>query len=388
LSVLALDAAGQVRGSALQTRGDVSGVFRVHLPVSDSYRVEAFAPEGAPYLGIVRDVPWPADATRRQVELALPRGVLVHGVVTDADSGKPVPEAHIQFRPSDAGTVSPEVLTGLNSLATSGANGVFCLVVPKASGLLLVHEPSGDYVSEEWSGQLPETSGRIYAQRVLALDATHGADVREVGITLRRGVSISGRVVGPDGEPVAQGAWLCRGRTCPQEPTEGQPQLFWDGRFTLHGCVPGRVYPTLFLDARRGLGARVELIAGIDNAKPIEVRLQPCGAAEVRFVDARGRPVAGYQPFLYVMVPPDRLDDDEDAEPAPAEMHELDELDPDRYREGPKTDAEGCVTLPALIPGVRYRMSRYLDASGGWREFETTSGQTLSLPDVVLRHRR
>jgi hypothetical protein len=47
-----------------------------------------------------------------------------------------------------------------------------------------------------------------------------------------------------------------------------------------------------------------------------------------------------------------------------------------------------AVTLPALIPGVRYRMNHYLDADGGWREFEVTPGQTLSLPDVILRRPR
>jgi hypothetical protein len=221
---------------------------------------------------------------------------------------------------------------------------------------------------------------------VLALDTTHGADVRELRVALRRGVSISGRVIGPDGEPIARGALLCRVQTCPQEPTEGQPQLFWDGRFTVRGCLPGRVYPLLFLDARRRLGAQLELTAPTDNTKPIEVRLQPCGSAEVRFVDARGRPVAGYQPFLYVMVPSDRLDDEDSVESDPAEMHELDEFDPDHYRDGPRTDAEGRVILPNLIPGVRYRMSHYLNAGGTWREFEVEAGQTLSLPDVVLPH--
>lgn len=388
LNVTARDVFGRVRGSALQTRTNASGVFRVHLPVADSYRVEAFAADGAPFLGIAQDVPWPADAARRDVELTLPRGILVRGVVTDAESGMPVPGAYVQFRSLDAWAVPAGVLTGMKSFATGGADGRFRLVVPKAAGLLLVHEASGDYATEEWDDRLPNTSGRIHANRVLAVDAAHGAEVREVRVALRRGVSINGRVIGPDGEPVARGAWLCRGRTCPQKPTEGQPQLFWDGRFTLRGCLPGRVYPVLFLDSRRRLGAQVELVAETDKTKPIEVRLQPCGAAEARFVDARGRPVAGYQPFLYVMVPSGRLGDDEDdAEPAPAEMHELDEFDPDHYREGPKTDAEGRVTLPALIPGARYRMSRWVDAAGAWREFQTAAGQTLSLPDVVLHDR-
>jgi hypothetical protein len=220
--------------------------------------------------------------------------------------------------------------------------------------------------------------------------------------------------VGPDGEPAGDGALICRNRTCPEEPGEGQPQSYWNGRFVIRGCVPGRIYPVLFLDACRRLGALVELLAATEG-KPVPVRLQPCGEAEVRFVDARGRPVAGYQPFLYVMVPPDRAGEEEDdpesasteihvrdefgqdphnpfpavkISPRTAEMHELDEFDPGHYREGPRTDAEGRVTLPLLIPGVRYRMNHYQDAAGAWREFTASVGQTLSLPDVVLHHRR
>src|SRR5262249_10367106 len=148
-------------------------------------------------------------------------------------------------------------------------------------------------------------------------------------VALRRGVRIAGRVVDEDGELVAEGAWLCRGRTCPREPAEGQPQPFWNGHFTLRGCVPGRVYPVLFLDAKHRLGARAELVADPVKRKPVEVKLKRCGEAQVRFVDPRGRPVAGHEPFLYVMVPPDRPGDEEEdslEEPA-SEMHELDEFD-------------------------------------------------------------
>jgi RNA polymerase sigma factor (sigma-70 family) len=414
LRVLVFDAARQPLGSALDARADAAGAFRIHLPSGDSYRIEAIAPDGAPYAGIARELRWPADTTRQELELRLPRGVLVRGLVRDADSGQPIPKAHVQFRPLDDTAVLPEILTGLNNLARSDDGGSFRLVVPKANGFLLVHEPSGDYVTEEWTGRLRGVSSQLHANRVLAMDAAFGPEVREVGVVLRRGVRIEGRIVRPDGEPAGDGAWICRGRTCPEEPGEGQPQPYWNGRFVLRGCVPGRAYPVLFLDARHRLGVKVELLA-VEDGKPVEVRLQPCGAAEVRFVDARGRPVAGYQPFLYVMVPSDRAGDEEDGpEPAAAEthnryklcpdypdtpptgklpprtaeMHELDEFDLDHYRDGPRTDAEGRVTLPALIPGVRYRMNHYLDAGGAWREFETAAGQTLSLPEVVLPHRR
>jgi RNA polymerase sigma factor (sigma-70 family) len=394
LSVMAWDEASVTTDSAIDARADSGGIFRVRLPAGESYRVEAFAPNGLPYLGVRRVLRWPAGSGRHELEVALPRGTLIRGAVTDADSGEPVSGAHIQFLPLEGSVGIPsEVLTGLDNLVTGGTDGAFRLVVPPVAGHLLVHEPSGDYVTEEMSTcprRNDRAGSRLYAQRVLPLEPVPGREVHEVRVILRRGVRVTGWVFGPDGEPVKEGAWLCRGRTCPQEPAEGQPQPFWDGRFTLRGCVPGRVYPVLFLDAKCRLGALAELTAGRGEEKRVEVRLKPCGEAVVHFVDPRGRPVAGHMPFLYVMVPPDQPGDEEadDGEGPPAEMHELDEFDLRHYQKGPYTDASGRVTLPALIPGVRYRMDHYMDADGGWREFEAAAGQTLSLPNVTIKRPR
>jgi RNA polymerase sigma factor (sigma-70 family) len=388
LRVLVYNAAKRPLGSALEARTDTAGAFRIHLPVGDSYRVEAVAPDGAPYAGIAHELRWPHEAVHRRLELNLPRGILLHGLVRDADSTTPIPDAHVQFRPLDDNAVPTEILTGLNNPTRSGGDGSFRIVVPRTKGLLLVHEPSGAYVMEEWTGKLPSVYGQTHANRVLVVDAASGPDMRTVSVELRRGVRIEGRIVLPDGQLADKGAWICRDRTCPEEPGEGQPQPYWNGRFVIPGCVAGRVYPVLFLDARRRVGAAVELLASADG-KPVEVRLQRCAAADVRFVDACGRPVAGYQPFLYVMVPSSRADEEsEEWGVRSEEMHELDEFDPDHYRDGPRTDTDGRVTLPALIPGVRYRMSHYRDASGAWGEFEVEPGQKLSLPDVRLNRAR
>jgi RNA polymerase sigma factor (sigma-70 family) len=387
LCVVVRDAGRKSIGRAVEARADAGGRFRIHLPEGDSYSVEAVAPDGAPYVGIGRELRWPEQSTRQELELPLPRGVLIRGVVSDASNGKAIIGAHVQFRPLDDAVLPTETLTGANSPTLTGEDGSFRLAIPKVKGVLLIHEPSGDYIQEEWPDRLRGVSGHIRANRVLILDAASGPEVHDVGVVLRRGVRIEGRVLGPDGEPAGDGAWLCRDRTSPNNLDEGQPQPFWNGRFTLRGCVPGRVYPVLFLDPSRRLGAQVELLAEA-NGKPVEVRLQSCGVAEVRFVDESGQPVAGHQPFLYVMVPPDRREGEEGVAPSSAAaMHELDEFDPDHYRDGPRTDADGRVALPALIPGVRYRMSHYRDDSGAWREIETKPGQTLSLPDVVLNRR-
>jgi hypothetical protein len=157
----------------------------------------------------------------------------------------------------------------------------------------------------------------------------------------------------------------------------------------LRGCTPDRVYPVLFLDAKHRLGVREDLQSKPED-KAVEVKLQHCGEAKVRFLDQGRRPVVDHQPFLYVMVPPNRSGEEgeEELEDRHAEMHELDEFDLLHYRDGPRTDTDGRSILPALIPGVRYRMINRADPNGGWREFEATAGQTLSLSDVIIKRLR
>jgi hypothetical protein len=51
-----------------------------------------------------------------------------------------------------------------------------------------------------------------------------------------------------------------------------------------------------------------------------------------------------------------------------------------------RTDPEGFVTLPALIPKAQYAIEFSL--GGAWQpgfKFQAIAGQTLRLPEIVLR---
>jgi hypothetical protein len=393
LSVLAGDAAGLPTGSPIDARANDTGSFQVRLLAGVRCSVEVFPPDGAPYLAVFRSLDWPTHALRHELDVALPRGTLIRGTVKDSESGNPLPGVHVQFLPEygKAPGVPADILTGLYSLVVGGADGVYRVVVPDVPGHLIVHEPSGDYVREELSPRGADgfAGRRLYANQFLPLEPSTSQNHREVDVVLQRGVRITGRVMGPDGEPVAEGALLCRGQAYPLNPSQGQPQPFWDGRFTLRGCTAGRVYPTLFLDSKHRLGSRVDLRAEPDE-KPVEVKLQRCGEAEVRFLDEQRHPVAGLKPILYLKVPPDRagVEVEEEREYLPAEKHELDEFDLLHYRDGPRTDKDGRVMLPALIPGVCYQLVNASSRERGRREFQVATGQTLSLPDAIIKRPR
>ena len=70
------------------------------------------------------------------------------------------------------------------------------------------------------------------------------------------------------------------------------------GRFRLDGADPERTYRAYFLDAKRRLGAVVDL--KYDPKGPAVVPFQPTATAKGILVDPNGRPVKGNQILLWM----------------------------------------------------------------------------------------
>jgi hypothetical protein len=61
-------------------------------------------------------------------------------------------------------------------------------------------------------------------------------------------------------------------------------------------------------------------------------------------------------------------------------------IDPLNYGKALTTDLDGMVTMPALVPGARYRVAALWN--GWWmiqRPFTVQPGETTTLPDLRLR---
>jgi RNA polymerase sigma factor (sigma-70 family) len=266
----------------------------------------------------------------------------------------------------------------------------------------------------------PGQQGKFYPDAWLALDLKPGDGAREVNVTLRRAPLLRGRVVGPDGKP-ATGVLLIRrpalsfegvaydgfvrrvlldvaGEAPPWAVRLGSTRYAMAGRrpsgpVELHGGTfaipaldPKATYPLHFLDARRNLGAVVELPGKKAGGEPVTVRLSPCGSARARFVDAKGKPLADYRPLVWLLLPPG-------PHPVPKRLPERVELlrqrmdaliegrvAPEPEMKVPATDAAGRVTLTGLIPGATYRL--LLDG-GKARDFTVRPGETLDLGELT-----
>jgi RNA polymerase sigma factor (sigma-70 family) len=351
-------------------RTDDKGRFHFRPQLEGTHRIEVTAPDGQPYLPLEVTADWPKRAVRHEVNLALPRGVLVRGKVTDAASGKPI-----------AGAVIFDGAALWLRSVKSGADGSFAIAVAPGRSPLLVKGPDNDYVatqvtSKELFRDTPPYS-RSYPDAVIPLDVKAGAAPVDVSAKLRRGVTIRGRLLDPDGKPVREAVLLCWSQLTRHSLSWfASPAAVRDGEFELRGCDPEETYPVHFLDARHQWGASAKVSAKQAGDKPPTVRLEKCGRAVVRFVNKEGKPVPDYSPYVNIVIRPGagEVGDDSDF------VANVDHLN---YHGGGGrvTGADGRATCPALIPGVTYRLS-----GPGMKDVEVRAGagETRQLPDVVV----
>ena len=275
-------------------------------------------------------------------------------------------------------------------MVLSGADGVFQIAVPPGRGVLVVYGPTKDYIYQSSGTWAFKTWGtRHYFHGALSLDLQAGAAPPEPTISIRRGVTIAGRLVDPAGRPVAEAMMLSR--LCVSNDVAGFrcfPTVVREGRFDLHGLDPKTSIPVCFLDAKNQLGAVAEIPGKSADGQPVVVRLSPCGKAVARFVRPDGKPLAKHSPDLQIVVTPGPFPGDQKRyrKELSSDQDFVANFDREHYGDEPLTDEGGRCTFPALIPGATYRL-HLMNESGDWdeKDFTVKSGKTLRLPDIVIR---
>jgi uncharacterized GH25 family protein len=199
-----------------------------------------------------------------QMELRFERGHQIGGIVRD-ESGRPLAGVRLQFHMPVSGVDRP--------------NGVF---------------RAGDAFTDDqgrwrWSEAPADCSGvNIQVSHFDYLTQSAPASrSQEMAFVLKRGLPISGRVVGPTGKPVAGArvALSFQGWS----PEENQARTASDGQFTLRNCKPGRSLVTV---QAPGLAPSSQDVEVAKETKPLEIRLEPGHTVKIRVVDDHGKPLA------------------------------------------------------------------------------------------------
>ncbi len=386
----ALNAQVRVKGQfPFTAHTDKDGRYRLNVGWDQwTNFIDALPPPGEPYLGRVQRLEKPKGGAILQVDLTLPRGVVVRGKVTEAATGKPVKGAEVYYFAlrSNQEELQRKGLTlgGVYSVR-SRTDGSFQIVVLSGQGTLLVEGPAPDYVLMEiGQNQLFENKpggARWYVHALLPLNLKQTDDPQEVAVQLRPGVTVKGTVAGPEGQTVSGVRMFSRLNTSAAMGIkyEVRPVPLPKAGFEFKGCDPEKPYPVIFLDEKNQWGTVVELSGKIADGNPMTVRLARCGSAVARFVNPEGKPVVGHWPEVEMLITPGPRISDQglltaDAVPLCNSYRQ-------HYQFGkPRTDALGRCTFPALIPGVTYSIEK----DGHHFDFTAKSGETLDLGDIRL----
>jgi protocatechuate 3,4-dioxygenase beta subunit len=375
-------------------KADAQGRYRLYPYAGIQFGVTAYPPDGAPYvIREVRPIAWAEGTTLKRVDVALRRGVLVRGKVVEAGTNAAVAGATIQYVPEEANNPyrADDILTGWQGIQLSGDNGGFKIAILPGAGRLLVHGPHREFVLQE-IGSRQLSAGRPggqrnYAHAILRVNPEPKSPPIDVTLELQRGAKTAVRLTKESGEPVDEALVITRLNISPLSLYwRGFPMEALGGRFELSGLAAGREYPVYFLDAKRRLGATAVLKA---SGEVRTIVLAPCGQATAKLVDSQGRPLPAMHPLLEMVVTAGVLGSDEDAVlrgELAADADFVANIDQTNYWPSPKTDREGRITFPALVPGGTYRL---LSFRGGKRavarEFTVKPRETLDLGEIVFQ---
>ncbi len=352
----------------IEARTDQEGKFSINPFAPDEkadfhredYLLKVFPPPNAQY--VVAEPWFPiSKVPGEELHVQLSRGVLVKGRVTEAGSEKPIAGARVQY--IARGAPSSIEASRVNT-AISSPDGRFELPVQTDPGHLLVLGPTPDYLPVETSKGVLEGGKpgkrRVYADAVVALEGGQEGDEQTVDVRLRRGITLRGRVLGLDKKPVASFILVSQSYRVSGYKFGVNPDLLRcaNGEFELPGCDPDRPNTAYLLDPANRLAATVQLTKQ-NASEPAIVDLRPCGSARARLVGADGKPVAKHRPwFLYLLAsgaPRRSYEFGEGDNALEADSGDVAQLDLTVFA-SVETNDDGRITLPALVPGLSYRI--------------------------------
>jgi protocatechuate 3,4-dioxygenase beta subunit len=373
----------EIRGNWFaRAETDAAGRFELTgYPKSREYSLQVSPPPGGPFLAFS----FPLDDTPGfeplNAEIRLTRGIPVQGRVADETTHQPVKgqvEYHPLFPNAHLSGFGSKPVTPHSQMAVR-ADGSFTLAALAGPGVLVFQAYGGDYYEKYMPANVDRDElnriakgGPNMGERFLNMAVGGGAmsglvvdnynalalinpgeDTRALTVDLvpRRGRTIEGTVLGPDGQPLAGVSVV--GLTSHQFHREDLATP----RFQVKSLHPRQKRELVFLHKEKGLGLYKEIRG--DEPGPLTVRLERCGSAVGRLLDENAQPVAGL--ILHC---------DRDSGIA--------------MENGVRTDREGRFRVDGLAPGQPYVIRHSRMKPPSYATFRVEPGQVKDLGDARI----
>jgi RNA polymerase sigma factor (sigma-70 family) len=330
---------------------DAQGRFTLAPLPSNSRFLCASGPPGADYLPVGQEFHWPQRG-EPEVTLQLRRGIAVTGQVVDEDTGRGIATVDLRYQCSHG---SPGAACSFPARVLTDSGGRFRLVVPAGPGKLTAHGI--------WAG--------YHDPQTHTVDAQPSHPSVPLTFTLRRGIAIRGRVLGPDGRGIRAAELKLEEQAEPAFPrwrcVSGNK-----GKFHLEGLPPGLACEWVVIHPGLRLGARLPqaLPPGRNDPLRVDIRLEPLGTLTGRILDPHRSPLSGATVRILAVI------------------HLLGRGERETEVGGLAADRAGRFRFDRVLPGPRHRFRVEVTAAGhvGLRSaaFEVRPGGTRVVPDLVL----
>jgi beta-lactamase regulating signal transducer with metallopeptidase domain len=377
---------GRHGGSPFYTHTDADGRYRISGHQGGSYDTTVYPPGGSGYLAASdRQQGWPAGAKVLQKDFALERGRIIIGHVIDAGTKQPVAGAAVIYRPRPGNPDNRNGSADIPNSVLTRADGQFAITGLPGEGTLLV-ETSGGYVRTRFP-QGRHEQWNLFPHGLADVNVPDQGEAAPAEIAVRKGVTYSARVVGPDGKPVSPFGVFCPGLTG-SAIHRGRAVDYPDDRFIFPGADPNRTYRAIFASARHRLAAVVEIKPDPANSQSAEIRLQPAARVHGKVVNPSGTPMLEGQ--VYPMIVLDKNAESLKRDEVLSQEFYSNLLESSaRQKYWEKPIAGGEFAHDALVPGEPF----YIVASSGNREaFQYVSplkpGEDRDLGTITLKERQ
>ncbi len=373
---------GRPGESRVEAITDAQGRYQLRgLSKADRYELFAWPGDFSVYIPGGKEVTGGEGLATVEADFEMIRGVEIRGRVTDKVTGKPV-RAGVRYVPLRGNRHPGAAYFRMVAKNCEGPSiGTFREMVPPGPGVFLatVRVTDGDnpYTQVRLEPAERAKTGLnefelLGANGYCLIDAAADAKSLTCSIQVDPGRSVTGTVLGPDGQPLT-GA-LVRGLTALQG--RPNPTTLKTASFTVVGLDARESRQVLFVHPDRKLAG--ELVIRENEKDAVKVQLEPWAAVAGRLLDEEGQPLAGAR--IQIMIP-----------------HAIYFL-PATWWVFPqggevKTDRDGRFRVEGLTPGMKFRLSvsrdnKFLplaDTANGMRELSVHAGENKDLGDLKTK---
>jgi hypothetical protein len=288
-------------GMPFHTRTDAAGHYRVSGHAGAlMYFTTVYPPAGSGYLAASdMERNWPTGAKLLEKNFALEKGRIVRGRVIDGDTQRAVAGAAVVYQPAPDNRNNRGY--DLRNTVLTDSAGRFAITTLPGRGFLAVETPDESYIRVPSTGNYG-ANRTIFPQGLTTIEVLKDGQPKPAEITVRKGVMLEARAIGPDGKVVRDVVGFCEGIDAKLIDVWNQGRLFADGVFRLDGADPSRTYRIYLLHAERGIGAIADLKPDTQGKQPIEVKLQPTAKVHGKVTVASGSPMQGGQVYPLLMI--------------------------------------------------------------------------------------